>query len=279
MQSSVRTIASAYLQTTQLLGLPVQIEDNSTLNEKFSIHENESLLTDEVPSVIYVGVGNGGHRMVVGADSISRPEPVLHTPQNASLYNHLPLVLRPITNDLTAAERVNYRLRRIETHDGVEYAAYYLKRIDLSTTDPLLELREVDNGNITSTPFGYSLSDLNPSPPALNPGGTLTTTGDYIAATAKVPFIMDSFDIEEFKEVANIIYGDVNYAMISEIALCSGVDRSLPGDFNGATLNYTDVVACQVANFITSFFSATFSNSGINVTFDIGSAEPLLVIN
>jgi len=278
MQSSQRTVYGAYLQTVQLLGLPVVIKDNSTLNEKFSIHNNEVLGLNDVPTVKYIGIGNGGHRMVVGADNISRPEPVLHTPENAALYNQLPFVLRLPTNDLTAAERLNYRLRRVETYNGTTYVAYYLKVLDLTTTAPQLELRTLDAGVVTSSEYVPTVSDLNPTPPAVSPGNTLTTTGDYIAATAKLPFTMTPDDITEFLEVCNIIYGDPNYAMISEIALCSGFDKGLPGDFNGSTVNYTDAISVQVTNFITAFFSASFSNNGIGVTFDIGSAEPLLVV-
>jgi len=279
MQSSVRTVAGAYLQTMQLLGIDINIKPNSTLNEKLNIHDTEVLTSGEIPNVNYVCIGNGGHRMVVGADNIAVPEPILHTPQHAGLYNQLPFVMREISNDLTAAERSKYRLRKIEIINGVTYASYYLKVLDLSATNPQLELRTVNNSVVTSSVFDYSLSDLNPTPPAINPNGTISTTGDYIAATAKVPFIMTPDEINEFKEVVNIIYNDVNYAMISEIGLCSGVDRVLDGDFNGTISPYTDVVACQITNFITSFFSGVFSNSGINVTFDLGSAEPLLVVN
>ncbi len=278
MQSSQRTALGAYLQTNQLLGLPVNILPNTTLNEKLSINASEALATGELPAVRYIAIGNGGHKMVVGANNLSKPEPILHTPQHESLYNQLPFVLRTPDNDLTADERANYRLRKIITVNSVTYVAYYLKLLDLSTTNPQLELRTVSNGITTTSIYNPSINDLNPTPPPLTPGQSLSTTGDYLSATAKVPFIMSSSDIAEFLEVANILYGDVNYAIISEIALCSGFDRSVPGDFNGSTVNYIDVIATQVTNFISAFFATAFSNNGIDVTFDIGSNEPLLVI-
>lgn len=276
MESSVRTVYSAALQTAQLLGLPLIIKPNSTLNEKFNINPNLAISETDVLALKYLSVGNGGHRMVAGADNIAKPEPIQHTPRHAALYNHLPFILRLPHEDLSPAERLKYRLRRIETHDGQAYVAYYLKVLDLSNTSPVLELRNVTDGVTTSTTFNPTANDLNPTPPAINPGGVITTSGDYIAATAKVPFVMTTTDIEEFLNVANIIYGDPNYAMISEMALCSGVDRTVTGDFNGIASGYTDAIAVQVCTFLSSFFALNFTNGEISVNLDVGSLEPLL---
>lgn len=276
MESSVRTVYSAYLQTCTLLKRPLVLKPNSTLNEKFGIHQNVSISETDIPSVGYVGIGNGGHRMVVGADNIAKPEPVQHTPRHAALYNQLPFILRLPNEDLTPVERANYRLRRSETHDGQAYVAYYLKVLDLSNTAPQLELRNVTDGVTTSTIFNPTAADLNPTPPAINPGGVITTSGDYVAATAKVPFTMSATDIEEFLNVCNIIYGDPNYAIISEIALCSGVDRVVTGDFNGVASGYTDAIGVQIASHLSSFLALAFTNVEATLTLDIGSLEPLL---
>ena len=276
MDSVVRTVFGAYLQTVQLLGLPMIIKPNSTLNEKFNINKDITISSEDKPSVKYVTIGNGGHRLVTGTNNISKPEPVQHRPRDAALYNHLPFILRLPSNDLTALERAKYRMRRYETHDGVTYVAYDLKVLDLTSTIPQLELRTVEDGVTTSTTYSPTLADLNPTPPALLPGGSLSTTGDYIAATAKVPFIMTENDIIEFLNVCNIIYGDEGYAMISEIGLCSGVDRSVVGDFNGVSTGYIDAISVQIVSFINAFFSAKFSNTGITINLDVGAVEPLL---
>lgn len=279
MEQSIRSVWSAALQTATLLGLPVILKPNSTLNEKFNINANIALGEDERPAMQYVTIGNGGHKMVVGADNIPKPEPVQHTPRHAALYNHLPFVLRLPSNDLTVAERANYRLRRLETHDGTTYVAYYAKLLDLSTTATQLELRNVTDGIVTSTIFEPTAADLSPVPPAINSGGVITTSGDYIAATAKVPFVMSTTDIEEFLNVCNIIYGDVNYAMISEIGLCSGVDRVVTGDFNGISLGYTDAIGMQICSFVNSFFALNFTNGSISALMDVGSLESLLTLS
>lgn len=279
MESSIRTVYSAALQASTLLGLPIVLKPNSTLNEKFGVNQSISLAETDVPAIRYLAVGNGGHRMIVGADNIAKPEPIQHTPRHAALYNQLPFILRKTNEDLTPAERANYRLRKLETHDGVSYVAYYLKVLDLSNTSTQLELRNVTDGVTTSTVFNPTAADLNPTPPAINPGGVIQTSGDYIAATAKVPFVMSTTDIEEYLNVCNIIYGDVNYAMISEIALCSGVDRTVTGDFNGTSLGYTDAIGVQVCSFLSSFFALNFTNGSISLELDAGSVEALLTLN
>lgn len=279
METNVRTIYGAHLQTAQLLGKPFDIMANSTLNQKFNIHNNVAVGSNELPAMKYVGIGNGGHSMVVGANGIPRPEPIQHTPRHSGMFNQLPFVLRRIDNDLTPIQRANYRLRRIETHDGDQYVAYYLKLLDMINTEPQLELRTVLNGTTTSQEFSPELSDLSPVPPVINTGGVLTTTGDYIAATAKIPFIMSASDITEFIDACNVIYGDDSYAIISEISLCSGIDRTLEGNFNGATASYTDAIAVQILNHISAFYAAKFTATGINVMFDVGSVEPLLALS
>jgi hypothetical protein len=279
MESSIRSVYSASLQTSTLLGLPVIIKPNSTLNEKFNISPTLTLSETDHSAIRYITVGNGGHRMVVGADNIAKPEPIQHTPRNAALYNHLPFILKLPSDDLLPVDRAKYRLRRIETHDGVNYVAYYLKVLDLSNTSTMMELRSVTDGIVTATSFVPTAADLNPTPPPITPGGVITASGDYIAATAKVPFIMTTEDILEFLNVCNIIYGDVNYAMITEIGLCSGADRVVTGDFNGVSSGYTEAIGVQICSFLSTFFALAFTNGQLEILVDVGSLESLLTLS
>ena len=278
MENIIRTAQGALLQSIQLLGLPFSAKAHTTLNEKFNIHADVSAASTDMPRMRYAAIGNGGHRMVVGANGISRPEPVQHRPRDCALYNHLPFVLREPTNDLTAAERSLYRLRRTETHDGKTYVAYYLKLLDFTNTIPQMDYKTIVDGATYSTAFEPTIGDLSPTPPELTNSGTMVTTGDYLSATAKVVFNMSAADITEFLNVCNIIYGDENYAMITEIAFCSGVDRAVVGDFNGVSVGYTDTIATQVVSFMNTFYSLLFSNSGLNISIDVGSTESMLAL-
>ena len=278
MENIVRTGVGAALQTAQLFGLQHTILPHTTLNEKFNIQASALLSETDRTVCKYLCIGNGGHRTAIGDNNIAKIVPVQHRPSNTALYNHLPFVLRPVAADLTPPERSLYRLRRLEEHDGMVYAAYYLKVLDLTNTKPSIELRSVEDGVTTSQPWIPSIADLNPIPPPINDNGVLVTSGDYLAATAKVPFTMSAEDIEEFLNVANVLYGDPGYAMISEIALCSGTDKVVSGEFNGNIAAYTDAICVQAISYMSTFIPALFNNAGVDITFDVGSVEPLLLL-
>ena len=77
--------------------------------------------------------------------------------------------------------------------------------------------------------------------------------------------------------MANIIYGDENYAIISEIALCSGVDRSVSVQNGSSQLSYTEAIAVQVSDFVSCFHPMSFLNTSFTLGLDIGAVEPLVV--
>lgn len=276
MDNNVRTIYGAYLQSCSLLGLNVDIKENSTLNQKFNLFPNEIFNVGQYPTMKYVTIGNGGHNASIGTDGIPLINPVPHSPRHAALYNHLPFIIREVNNDLTPAERLKYRLRTIQTIDGVNYVCYYAKVLDLSTVEPKIELRNNTNGVITAVDFTPGLSDLNPIKPIIPVNGNITSTGNYLGATAKIEFTMDNDEITELVNACNIIYGNDNYAFISEIGLCSGVDRTLMGNFNGDEQSYTEVIGMQVMNFINTAIPSYSINTSITQTIDVGAVEPLL---
>lgn len=278
MKNNVRTIYGAYLQSCQFLNMPVALAENSTLNEKFNLHRGVILAETDIPRVSYMAIGNGGHKAYVGADGITQLAAIPHLPRHAALYHHVPFVLRTPDHDLTAAERLNYRLRVIESHHGVMYIAYYLKKLELDETVPQMTYMSENSGSITSLPFVPTIADLNPTAPPLSTTGVLSTTGDYLSVTAQVRFTMTEPDMQELTKVAAILYNDSNAGMIiSELAVCSGIDRAVPGNFNGTTVNYTDAVGVQITHFIQDFYTTQFNSVGIDMIMDIGAVEPLLV--
>ncbi|MGI9213243.1 MAG: DUF7208 family protein [Methylococcaceae bacterium] len=278
MKNNTRTIYGAYLQSCQFLNLPVVLSEKSTLNEKFNVNAGIVLSEGEIPRVNYMAIGNAGHRAVVGADGITQIAAIPHLPRHGALYHHVPYLLRTPDNDLTAAERANYRLRVLETHNGVTYVAYYLKKLNLDETVPQMTYMTEREGAITSIPFAPTVGDLNPTAPPVTSTGVISTTGDYLSVTAQVRFTLTEPDMQELSQVAAILYDDPNAGMIiSEMALCSGLDRAVPGNFNGTHVNYIDAVGVQVTHFIQDFYTTQFNATGIDLIMDIGAVEPLLV--
>ena len=276
MDNNVRSIYGAYLQTCALLGFNVDIKPNSTLNQKFDLFPNEIFNSGETPTVKYLTIGNGGHTASMGVDGLPLINPVPHSPRHAALYNHLPFIIREVDEDLTPGERLLYRLRVPRTIDGVNYMCYYAKVLDLSLVEPKIELRNNTDGIITATDFTPSLADLNPVKPVIPVNGNITSTGNYLASTAKIEFVMNEAEITELLNACNIIYGSDNYAFISEIGLCSGVDRTLMGNFGGPPSAYTEAVGVQIMNFISTAIPAYALSTSITQTIDVGSTSPLL---
>ncbi len=276
MDNNVRSIYGAYLQTCALLGFNVDIKPNSTLNQKFDLFPNEIFNSGETPTVKYLTIGNGGHTASMGVDGLPLINPVPHSPRHAALYNHLPFIIREVGEDLTPGERLLYRLRVPRTIDGVNYMCYYAKVLDMSMVEPKIELRNNTDGIITATDFTPSLADLNPIKPVIPVNGNITSTGNYLASTAKIEFVMNEAEITELLNACNIIYGSDNYAFISEIGLCSGVDRTLMGNFGGPPSAYTEAVGAQIMNFISTAIPAYALSTSITQTIDVGSTSPLL---
>lgn len=277
MESTIRTIYAGHLQTCKLLNRPFTVLPNSTLNQKFNLFSNEVLSVNEYPALKYICLGNKGASYEQTNSGYVLTTPVPHLPRHASLYNFIPFVIRPINNDLSSTERTKYRLRVPITISGTNYVAYYLRELTLSTVTPTVELRNVNNGVITTDTFSPALSDLSPVPPVLSPNSLNNPNGDYLASTAKVTFNLNQQEINEIMDACNLLFGDARYAVISEIGLCTGVDRILQGTFGATVSNYTDSVITQIAAFISQYHPLSANTTQVQIELDIGSLEPLLV--
>ncbi len=277
MESLTRSIYSAHLQTCKLLNRPLTILPNSTLNQKFNLFPNEVLPANQYPSLAYIGIGNKGASYEMTSSGYVLTTPVPHLPRDASLYNFIPFVIRTVNNDLSATERVLYRMRVPMSIGGVDYIAYYLRVLDISSLIPTVELRNVDDGLITTASFEPVLSDLSPTPPVIATSNLNNPNGDYLVSTAKVMFTISQQDVANIMDACNILFGDVRYAVINEIALCTGVDKIVQGTFGSVTSNYTDTVATQVAAFISQYHALSSNTTQVQIELDIGSVESLLV--
>lgn len=263
--------------TTKMLNRPFSVLPNSTLNQKFNIHANELPSINEYPSLGYIGIGNKGASYEVTNNGYVLTTPIPHLPRDASLYNFIPFVVTDINNDLSATERLRYRLRVPMTIEGVTYVAYYLRTLDIQDVIPSVELRNVDNEVITTNSFVPTLSDLAPNHPNLSNPNLNNPNGDYLVSTAKVNFKLNQTDIANILDACNILYGDPRYAVINEIALCTGVDKILQGTFGGTTSNYTDVISAQTAAYISQYHALSANTTEVNVLLDVGAVESLLV--
>lgn len=279
MESVVRSIYSAHISTCRLLNRPFSVLPNSTLNQKFNLFSNEVPSINEYPILGYLGIGNKGATYDITSSGYVLTTPIPHLPRDASLYNFIPFVIRDINNDLDSSQRLKYRLRVPVTINGAPHVAYYLRALSIADVVPTVELRNVNNGLITTNSFTPTLTDLTPVPPNLSNINLNNPNGDYLVSTAKVTFTLNQQDINEVLNACDLMYGDPRYAVINEIALCTGIDKILQGTFGNTVSNYTEVIVAQVAAFISQYHALTTNTTQVEILLDLGSVEPLLINN
>ena len=280
MQNIQRTAYGVYLQTCLLTNQPVDILANSSMNQKLGINPSVGILSTDRPSLAYFAIGNGGHTITPGSGNLPATFAyVPHRSTDASLYSQLPFILRAQNNDLTSTEMLKYRLRKVVTYNGATYIAYYLKVIDYSSVVPSINYNAVSGSVTTTTPFVPNTKNLNPIPPVLNNQGVVTTTGDYLTASATLPLVLSANDITEILNACTIIYGSPNYAIISEIAMCTGIDKTLTGTFGTTQAPYMEAIGVQVMSFLNSAYPLTNISNSLTIDFELGSTEPLLLSN
>ena len=277
IETVTRTIYSAHLMTCMSLHRPFTVLNNSTLNQKFNLFQNEVPGINEYPAIGYIGIGNKGASYDVTSNGFVLTTPIQHLARHASLYNFLPFVVRGVNDDLSSTERLKYRMRVPITVGGASYVAYYLRALTISDVIPTVEIRNVDGETIRTDPFTPTLSDLSPIPPDISNTNINTPNGDYLTSSAKISFTLNQSDIQNILDACNLVYGDPRYAVINEIALVTGIDKVLQGSFGNTTSSYTDVIVAQVAAYISQYHALTTNTTEVSILLDTGSVDGLLI--
>lgn len=275
-ENITRTVYGAAVQTYLFTSQDFALTPNTTLNEKYNVQSGILPSNSGQPTLQYYAIGNGGHTMTEGTDGVYLPQTIQHQATDAALFKQLPFVLCLPSADLTQAQQAAYAMRTQITVAGTTYIAYYLKRIDYSTTEVEMQLKTVVNGVETTTTFVPTAGNLSPTPADLSTSGVNVTTGNYVTATAKVTITFSEDDITQLQNVANIMYGNPQYAIISEMALVTGVDQGVPATgANSASYTFNEALVAQCATFIETLIPVQFLNSAVSVVVDIGSTDPL----
>lgn len=281
-----RTVLGAYLQTHNLLGKKLTLMPFSTLNEKFDIlnpstPENGMTVGDTAnPTIKCIVIGNGGHRVAYGSDGTPYTAPNQHRATDFALFKHIPFAMRDIAGgeDVTSGTFVkeNYCLRDEIYNAGVLYAVYYGRRVNTpELVDVTVKHFVTEDGEvISSIDFVPSSDNLSPTAPTIISEGVVTTTADYIAVSAILPLLLGPDEIEELKNVASILYGNEDLAIISEMGVCTGINKVVVG----SVPPFTDVKCCQIFTHIVTYHAASHVNNGLEINLELGATEPLLAL-
>ncbi len=277
MDKSVRTAIGAKLQTAQKLNRTYEFEPNSLLNKQHNILPDE--LPDTTPYTQYIAIGIGGMAVTL-VDNNRRVEfsPIPHDPRHTGMYEQIPFVIRPVTDDLQTNERTRFRLRRVREINGTMFAEYFLRKLDFSLTTVDLEYRQIVDGQVISDIWHPAPDDQYPVPIRVNPGQVLVTGDDYVASSAKNTVQFTNWDMLELLNVGRVLFQSEAAITITELALCSGVDYQTRYDFNGIELPFTESIGTQITDFVSTFVPVRFQQAGASINLDIGSTEPLLAL-
>lgn len=202
--------------TTVLGGRVAQLEEifglNKNSNQHLLINDSLGVPHSESNNVLnsmtqkrscgYFMAGNG-------AASVDVPGKY-YTPKNyeTKLYNAIPFRMVPVTSDLLSSEQEQYRLRKIVTVNGVDYAAYYAKAFEVGSL--ILEYNSAEYAPMESD---TTQVDENDSTHRLSGGSVL----------AYVEFFLN-IEQNELKEYFQIMNGTLQGASMSEIGLVYGAD-------------------------------------------------------
>lgn len=236
-------------------------------------------------------IGNGGHRYVAAvppAPAYSSPIP--HQATDSGFYNWIPFLVREATADINNAVeplRSKYRLRRTILIGGVLYVAYFGRALNFTGLTPDIKLVTVDGPNTLESPFVPTINSLDPNPLNVTDFTIDDNQGSYVSVSATLNISFTADEVEEILNACEILYGSREYAIISEVGLCTGVDKLCDTRYAndtpyGATAivsnQPTESVGTQVTTHISTHYPIVYANDGFELTLDLGATEPLFGI-
>lgn len=267
--SSVKTIWYTQLEAARRRNAVYVPDTHSTINEKFGIQENVALATGELPDVSYLAIGRGGHKNVmVGGASLT--DTLTHRINNACLFEHIPFVMRETGNDLSGTERAKYRMRRLETHNGTDYFVYYMKVLSIDSLGTSIMEIDTTSGTPVSTTYTPTAAQLTPQPVS-----NLEYTGKHLGVSNILSVVLDNTEIQDIIDACAIIYNDNRFAAISELAICSGFDKSVSVTDGGVSVTYTEAIASQVCTFLPGEHkSLIYQSQEVDYKLNVGNTLP-----
>ena len=265
--SSQRTLYGIDLQLAQLYGEPYTCLANTTLNEKFGILPDTNVPAGTYPTLKYITIGNGGNLQIPDSENFIYNE---HSPLDAGLFNHIPFVIKTPEDDLTEADRLQYRFRIEQTINNQLYVCYYLKVIPSNLYDQKFYKVTTTNGENYLKVF--KVNDpifLNPVPRDRKLSYKDLDKTEFVTKLVRFKLEFSSQEVKELENVYKILGNDKK--LMTEIGLCTGIEHS-----NGGT---TEASCVQIAFHIGVNLDLTDSfrtESTITKYIELGGSEALI---
>lgn len=254
----------------QILGT-YPIHPETTLNTLYNVFPNQNSGIKTAPPIQYFGIGINGF---YNTGDKTQCQPYQPYPEECNLYEPIPFRCVPIDEDLSAAERAPYRMRKEMTYHGSRYWCYFLKKLEL--IDNSTRIVRIDPVTGEEAPYEFNLKYLTPEPRKPETSGITESSQTEIVVTKRVRAVVTGAEV---LEAINVIYqGDLTYAKISEWGLFSGVDAQVDGyDSAGVSFKYSEAIYAQMGYKLCNSGSGVHSVSHVNTRiFTLGNGRLLL---
>lgn len=271
MENLVRTVYGAAVQTSTLTGVPLVLKQYTTLDEKFKgASLPPTLAPGEIPTLNVLVIGDGGHHVKTAADGLMVPKILQHRATDAALFRHRPFVmdLIPEGGSTVVPNKAGYCLGVYIPPTGGALQGHFAYYGKVLTPDNLVvqtNVVTVVNGVTTTEPFVPNSGNLSPVPPVVPPAGANTTDGTYVTTTAKINVNFTPDEVADYLYVSKVLYGDDDFATISEMGFCTSVNPS----------NHLTGKAFQVAAHMGCFYAMKQLQNGLDIIVDVGVTEPM----
>jgi len=272
MFQPVKTIYGSYLEQVRDKGGVWAPMVYSTLNEHYDVHPDEPLPQGSYPTESYIMVGRGAHRGSLDSNNLFVVDVADHKPTDADMFDAMPFIVRPIDADLTAVQRTQYGLRKLISVSGVDYFAYYLKRIAATDqTDTVIEVNTIVDNIVSSVEYVPTPAQLDPVPVILANDVATATTGTSISVKTVTSIPVDAATVQELINSATILFGDTRYASISEIAVVTSYILPVTSTAGNVNVTYDEAIGAQVSVFIPSNTTLPLSLDGFDIQYSMGT--------
>ena len=203
-------------------GIPVIMDLNTTLNEKYEVLLDKTILSSVMPKVRYFGVGVGG---------VGIPKTAYHHGLDADLFEPIPLIAREVSNDLTTTDRLKYRMRVEKEIGGVRYALYYLRNID-DTLDKV-SVKSLTKSKDDPTIAKVMALDFNTAtmlnPVARENDDLDLDTAKFFLLECGLSFSFTELEKEDLILAYQLVTGNTDTPEVSEVCIYSGEDTYVDG--------------------------------------------------
>lgn len=263
----------------------LNIPANTTLNEHHEIEVKNSLgIKNGVDFTLgYFGVGIKGYQIVGNHPQANIPVAYTnqHQPFDQNLFYGIPLLARPLDDDLNEQERDKYRMRTVSILNGVPHALYWLRKMGMDEFNPKTKqaYRNPETGNEVPTDYVYRPESLNPTPTTLNQDGTVPLSNTYLMSVGLLDLSLKGSDLEELRNVCRLMFNDPALAAVSEYQVVWGIESTTEGQGpGGSTFRYKELISATSAYVISERHARDANANGdIILKFDLGAAYPMLM--